>query len=321
MAAKPRIVFHIGLEKTGTDSFQRFCSEQRALLKEFSTLYPTESLAFGAYNHEPLVAAYLDDGDVTIRSSRRPRREVLESLMAEIARSGAGTVLISGEHFSSRFREGQIERLAADFSGFDCRIAVVVRAHRARLFSAYSQSVLAGRGLTLDEYCDEVFAPDNRYMRCAVTIGAWDRVFGRDKVSVFRHTRGIDIVPVLGEALISPELPVSRAPPYWENISIGPGATEWLRRVNAAVNRIPGLSRPAARLALREPRRALARLFARLNPNRDPAGWRLSDANLRRLNKIVAADAAWLADRYGVRLEDRGADRHSEAMKLSTCAK
>jgi len=305
MMAKPTIVFHIGLEKTGTDSFQRFCTDQRMLLKQYSTLYPTESLAFGEYNHEPLVAAYLSGRDVTIHSSGRTASEVLASLIAEIEQSCAGTVLISAEHLSSRFKAAEIDRLAADFSDFDCRIAVVVRPHQARLFSAYSQSVLAGRSLTLDEYCDEVFDPENRYMRCSATIGAWDRVFGRQNVTVLRHVRGLDIVSVLSAALISPELPVPQTHPYWDNISIGPLATEKLRRVNAAVACIPGLSRPTALRVLRDPRRALARLFARRNSNRDPGNWHLSEANSRRLDEIVEADAAWLADRYGVQLEGR----------------
>src|SRR5215471_5579563 len=122
---KRRLTFHIGLEKTGTDSFQHFCSEQRDVLRRAGTLYPTHSPAFGAYNHEPLVACYLDYRDFSIRSSGRTRADVLRSLIAEIEAADLPAILISGEHFSSRFREPEIRQLAADFSGFDCRIAVV----------------------------------------------------------------------------------------------------------------------------------------------------------------------------------------------------
>jgi hypothetical protein len=302
MASKTRVTFHIGLEKTGTDSFQRFCTEQHALLRQHGVLYPTESVAFGEYNHEPLVACYLSYRDLSIRSSGRDRPEVLRSLAAEIRSAEADHVLISGEHFSSRFREHEIEQLAADFSAFDCRVVVVVREHRARLYSAYSQAVLAGRDMTLDAYCDEVLHPDNRYMRYAETISAWERIFDRQYLSVFRHARGQDIIPVLCGALFPADLPVPQSRSYWDNLSIGPGATEWLRRVNRAVAHIPGVASPTMRGMLYQPRRRLARFFAKINPNRDPSLWPLADANYRRLSEIVAIDNAWLEEHHGISL-------------------
>jgi hypothetical protein len=302
MATTTKVTFHIGLEKTGTDSFQRFCTEHRTLLRQHGVLYPTVSPAFGEYSHEPLVACYLDYRDPSIHSSGRERTEVLRSLMAEIADAGVEHVLISGEHFSSRFREPEIERLAADFSVFDCRIAVVVREHLDRLYSAYSQSVLAGRDMTLDAYCDEVFHPDNRYMRYAETIGAWESAFGQENLDVFCHARGQDIIPVLCGALFSTDLPLPRSKSYWDNPAIGPAATEWLRRVNHAIGRLPGAANPAVRGALYQPRRRLARVLARINSNRDPRLWRLTDRNARRLNEIIAIDNTWLEKHHGIRL-------------------
>jgi hypothetical protein len=301
---KRRLIFHIGLEKTGTDSFQRFCAEQHESLRQAGTLYPTRSLAFGGYNHEPLVACYLDYHDFSIRSSGYARADVLRSLMAEIDAAEVPNVLISGEHFSSRFREPEIERLAADFAGFDCRIAVVVREHRGRLYSAYSQAVLSGRDMTLGEYCDEVFDPANRYMRYGQTIGAWEAAFGRDTVVVFRHSSGQDIIPVLCAALIAADLPLSDTRAYWDNLSIGPRATEWLRRTNRAVNRLPAASHPTMRLALRGTRRDLARILANLAGGADKRRWRLSERDDQRLGEIAKADNAWLERRYGIRLED-----------------
>jgi hypothetical protein len=297
-----RIIFHIGLEKTGTDSFQRFCTEQQALLRQHGVLYPTASLAFGEHNHEPLVACYLDYRDPSIRSSGQDRAEVLRSLAAEIADAGIEHVLISGEHFSSRFRDSEIERLGADFSAFDCHVAVVVREHRARLYSAYSQAVLAGRHMTLDAYCDEVFHPDNRYMRYAETIGAWERTFGAENLRVFYRAPGQDIIAVLCEVLFSGCLPMPRSKPYWDNASIGPGATEWLRRVNRAIAGIPGTANPKVRSALYQPRRHIARLFARLNANRGPHLWQLTERNDRRLSEIVEIDNAWLERHHNIRL-------------------
>jgi hypothetical protein len=202
---KRKITFHIGFEKTGTYSFQTFCTKHAELLRRYSVVYPTRSWAFGDRNHAPLAACYLDYDDFSIRSSGKPRADVLRALLAEIGEAESGRILISAEHFSSRFREREIRQLAADFADFDCRIAIVVREHRARLFSAYSQSVRSGRDMTLEAYCDEVLHPSNWYMYYATTIGAWEGVFGRGNVTVLCHLPDEDIVPVLCNALISPD--------------------------------------------------------------------------------------------------------------------
>src|SRR6185295_14138016 len=93
-------------------------------------------------------------------------------------------VLISAEHFSSRFGDAEIEQLARDFAGYACRIAVVVREHASRIQSAYAQWILAGRTLSFEGYCDEIFDPAHRYVRYRDTIEPWDRIFGRDNMRV-----------------------------------------------------------------------------------------------------------------------------------------
>jgi len=313
---KRRITFHIGMEKTGTDSFQRFCTEHQALLERSGTLYPTRSFAFGIINHAPLVSCYLDYDDLSIRSSGQKRDAVLRSLMAEIEDSAASRILISAEHLSSRFRDAEIAQLAEDFADFDCRIVVVVREHRARFYSAYNQSIRSGRDITLEAYCDEVFHPSNPYMRYATIIDAWERIFGRENISVFCHSRGQDVVPILCRAVISPDFiaPANRA--YWDNLSTGPAVTEWLRRANGLVARLPGMSRPAVRQHLRAPRRTLARLLSMFV--RDQLPWSLSEHDAARLAEIEAIDAAWLFEHYGICLGDYP---QSAAIKDSTAAK
>jgi len=296
---KRQITFHIGLEKTGTDSFQRFCTEQRNCLHRAGTLYPTANLAFAKHSHEPLVACYLGYRDRSIRSSAHPREVVLRSLKTDIEQRDCSNILISAEHLSSRFRDTEIGQLATDFAEFDCRIAVVLRDHRARLCSAYSQAVLSGRALTLDEYCDEVFHADNPYMRCAETIGAWQRVFGRKNILLLRHRRGIDMVPILCQALVADDFPTVPGKTYWDNPSLGPRATEWLRRVNAQLG--TGSSNPIAWTILREVRRCLARWLALLEPADARRQWGLSARNQARLDEIAANDDLWLAQHYGIR--------------------
>jgi hypothetical protein len=300
IAVKRKITFHIGCEKTGCYSFQIFCTRYAELLRQHSVVYPTRSLAFGDRNHAPLAACYLDYDDYSIRSSGRPRLDVLNSLLAEIGEAEDGDILISAEHLSSRFREREICQLASDFADFDCRIAVVVREHQARLFSAYDQSVRSGRDLTLVAYCDEVLHPDNWYMRYATTIGAWEGVFGRENITVLCYLPDEDIVSVLCNALISTDPALVELDSRWENRSIGPTATKWLRRANSVISRVLQTRLPALRDVLAVPRRGFVFLARKLAT--DAQGWHLSEQNLRRLNAIAAADNDWLQSHYSVRL-------------------
>ena len=137
---KQQVNFHIGLEKTGTTSFQWFCTQRQDVLLRHSLLYPTRNLAFDRYNHQYLVDSYLDERQLG-HQPVRPRPHVLASLRAEMASARADRILIAGE-FSSLFDDGQIASLAADFADFDCRISVTVREHHARLVSAYRTACL-----------------------------------------------------------------------------------------------------------------------------------------------------------------------------------
>jgi hypothetical protein len=304
---KRKLIFHIGLEKTGTDSFQRFCKEHHKLLKEYSVLYPMKSSNFFKnYNHAPLVACYLPHHDFGLRSSGQARTMVLRSLMAEIDDDDSDTILISAEHFSSRFGDMEIGQLASDFADYDCRIAVVVRDHGSRLYSAYSQTVLSGRDMTLDAFCDEVFHPNAHYMRYAKTIVAWERVFGRKNVSVFCYLPGKNIIPVLCENLISSGMPLSAIKSYWDNRSAGPGPTERLCQVNRAMARVSvGSSSFAGWLVLRYARGGIAKVLTWLDGRRHEARWRLSSHNQERLSEIAKADRVWLETHYGVHLPDQ----------------
>ena len=303
------LIFHIGLEKTGTDSFQRFCTEHHKLLRDYSVLYPMKrSHFFKNYNHAPLVACYLPHHDFGLRSSGEARAVVLRSLTAEIDEEDFDTILISAEHFSSRFGDMEIGQLATDFGDYDCRIVVVVRDHVSRLYSAYSQTVLSGRDMTLDAFCDEVFHPHAHYMRYARTIQAWERVFGRKSVSVFCYLPGRNIIPVLCQNLISPAMPLSSIESYWDNRSAGPGPTERLCRVNRAMARVPvGSSSFAGWLVLRHIRGGIAKVFRWLDGHQNAGRWHLSPQNQERLSEIAETDRVWLETHYGVHLLDQAA--------------
>ena len=266
------------------------------------------SFAFAKYNHEPLVACYLPYPDFSISKSREARISVIQSLRTEIDADIADTILISAEHFSSRFTELEIIKLATDFSDYDCRIAIVVREHGLRIYSAYCQSILSGSHMTIDEFCDANFHPSCRYARYKETVGLWDHVFGKENVSVFCCNPGENVIGILCRNLVSPSMPLATSRSYWDNRSIGLGPAETLRTVNEVIARLPGAatSYPTWFL-LRHVRRSLGKLLVIVADLKPSGPLRLmSERNRCRLGQIAEADWIWLKEHHGVPLPDPG---------------
>lgn len=299
---KRKILFHIGLEKTGTTSFQSFCTRNRSELLRHSVLYPTENFGFSKDNHSPLVASYFPGdaaGPLLMRSSHRDKETVLRSLECEIESSLAETVLVSAEHFSSRFNGAHIEHLAADFAGYDCRIAVVLRDHVSRAMSAYYTTIASGRHLSLEDFIDELCQPHNVYIRYKDLVSQWESAFGRDNIIVIPYVENENIIGSLARTLISPEARLDGISAYARNKSPGASAIEAMRRTNEdlADRRHSG---QAERFAywLAGIRNAIRKKTTKAPGDR----LRLGENAHRRLNAIAESDRLWLEERYGVYL-------------------
>jgi len=303
-----KIIFHIGLEKTGTTSFQRFCYENRRGLLARGVLYPTRSLAFShrSRNHASLVAAYLEGAshiDLDMTPSWRSRSEVVASLREEIGGTSAPAVLISAEHLSSRLRSREIGLLAQDFADCDCLVATTLRAHEARVCSAYSSTIRAGRALTLQEFVAELTAPGNPYIRCKETLALWENAFGRANVKVFCLAPGGDVIGDLISGLVASDFPAGDAAAYADNQSFGASALEALRRVNARLPVADGSGRGAVKLAIAGLARAtFLKGFARVAGKRAAERLRLGANERAALAELIEADRAWLQEHYGVDL-------------------
>lgn len=305
----PTFVFHIGLERTGSTSFQRFCTTNAKRLRKSGVLYPTRTLAFRVDNHGPLVAAYLESRcgcqDFAIRSRLAAKSAMLRSLFKDVARQAPAITLISSEHLSSRFEAPEIAALARDFADCTCKILLVVRDHRQRFFSAYATSIMSGRHLTIEDYADEVLAPDNHYLRYRPLIEAWERVFGADAIVVKPYRSDGRLIQSLLDSVSPRSVPVPSASSYVDNRSLGPSCTEALRLANIALaSRFAGLT-PRSYWSWLQKRYCEVRMKRWLiaasgTKPREP--WHLSAAKLARLDAIAAEDAAWLAQKYGIEL-------------------
>ena len=310
-SARPRLVFHIGLEKTGTTSLQHFCADNTALLLRHGLLYPTRNRGFGLYNHANLAAAYLDDRprDFTLTTARVSRPEVVASLLAEIRRSEAPTVLLSSEHLSSRFDAAKAALLAGDFAGFEARVAVTLRNHEARFFSSYSTYVCGGGVMDLDAYAQHMLRPDDPYFRIGDTVARWRAAFGPGSIDLFDVDAQPDIVPVVLGAYAATPLPAGLRRPYRDKPSVSPAAAEAMRLTNRAVAERQGEGRRgsyAAWLQRRYFQRGIARALA-AGPPAAPEPWRLGGPMRRRLRAIAEADRRWLAQECGFTLAVTGA--------------
>ena len=104
-----RVDLHIGLEKTGTTTIQEAMHASRQRLAGHGILYPT---SLGQANHTALAVVGRDDDVVDDLRQRRGLRSpdavrsfrdaIGQELEQEVAAAAAHTVVVSGEHCSSR---------------------------------------------------------------------------------------------------------------------------------------------------------------------------------------------------------------------------
>jgi hypothetical protein len=304
---QPKIIFHIGLERTGSTSFQRFCCERKRELLVASVLYPTRNFGFARGNHAPLASCYFPSGRRDFNVVLPPTRKaaVIASLLDEIKSSGAEVGLLSSEHLSSRLAAPQILELAADFQQYECQIVVVVRDHIARFFSSYSTHVIAGGVTPLENYADAILQPQSLYCRYAETIKLWEKGFGRERILVIPYGPKGDAVRAIFDRI---GVSTIEAPPqlgHRANRSYGPAATEALRQVNVMLTDRASGSNSADKWERQNTIRSLIRRTMERSGNDPHAGvWDLSRDRLAQLQEIAAADRLWLAEHYGVRLPD-----------------
>jgi hypothetical protein len=295
------IIFHIGLEKTGTTSFQKFSTLNRAKFLQHSVVYPTENYAFYKHNHGPLAACYLNEQETDLlitKSPYRSREDVLKSLKQEISKASADNVILSSEHFSSRFSSTQIQQLAADFSDYHCKIAVVVRDHNLRAISAYNTTIMSGRHLTLHEYIDELCNETNIYMRYKETISLWESAFGAENIIVLKYDECSNIVYDLVKKLISPDFKFMGNKSYTENRSLGASGIEIRRLINKRLSL--HFQTEVSNFSYKDYIEIILYVVRKIILKTSPDRLQISENDLQRLGAIAEIDRQWLEKHYNV---------------------
>lgn len=186
------LFIHIGNEKTGSTSLQKFLSQNSEALKERGFLYPGNptSAYFEGTGHFPIAGSLLpyEPEFVTLEKVQRLKDAVSE-FVRDVSESAAANVIISSEHFSSRVTDKATlldfkNLLAATFR----KIAIVcyIRDQPALAISAYSTMIVSGERA---RFAIDKITPDNRYFDPLSVLELWSSVFGEQAMIVQEYSK------------------------------------------------------------------------------------------------------------------------------------
>lgn len=243
-----RAILHIGVEKTGTTSIQKFLALNRDALRTRSILFPQSP---GVSNHTLLAGYAANDAsrdDIRIANGIESHDDLLlfrerfeAAFTREVEDAACDTVIMSGEHCSSRLvtpeEVGRLHQLL--YRVFEAvRVIVYLRRQDEFMVSSYSSAVKSGleQKLALPRLEGEMQRYD-----FAKILDRWGGVFGRDAMEVRLFGRsamvnGSSVDDFIRATGLPPDLPYEM--PNEENRSLGSAALEVLRLLNKHIPEI-----------------------------------------------------------------------------------
>ncbi|WP_152613086.1 hypothetical protein [Tateyamaria sp. ANG-S1] len=184
-------ILHIGTEKTGTTSFQRYCYNNQAELMEQGIFYPA---GLGGENHR-FISMYgleAENADEAMRAmniqtasdQEKFRAKVEKTLDNQISGISSGSVaLFSSEHLHSRLKDvASIGRVKSLLDQFFEKVTVVVHL-RPQIDVAISLASTQARvGGSVRESFFNQMKVDNPYYNYNMLVGMWEEVFGASNI-------------------------------------------------------------------------------------------------------------------------------------------
>lgn len=187
-----RVLFHIGTEKTGTTSIQRFLEVNEQSLEKQSIVY--SKMAGRRQNWKLPLLAYQHPGHKDIGDPQQDRQHIEEQraqlidlLSQEVIHNTAGTLLFSSELVHSRLRSiSDVENFSRGLSltGITSpEFVIYIREPAETANSLYSTALRAGSTTPLppnpgqDAYFDNICCHK-------ATVQKWTQVFGKKSVSI-----------------------------------------------------------------------------------------------------------------------------------------
>jgi hypothetical protein len=179
-----KLLLHIGTEKTGSTTLQRYLSKNGAeLLSRQNVLYPDDEELFWNHGHFPIAAALLplEQCDFLPTEKRVGVGRVFAALRGRIEREKPELTVLSCEQFSSRFKPAAIQRFAEALSDFDVRILIYLRPQEELALSALSTSLKRGRSWWFET---DQLHPDDSYWNYEKMLNSWASAFSEGQITV-----------------------------------------------------------------------------------------------------------------------------------------
>ena len=306
-----KIVLHIGAEKTGTDSLQAALAINAGrLLDEAGLLYPRDPLLAAGNAHFGVAAAFLDPvrTEIFVPGGCRSPAELQQALATEIARWRPRLVVLSAEHFSSRFLRPQLEALARFLEPHAVEIIYYARRQDEMATSVFSTALLYGGR---DWFDSAAIRPDWRFFDHCRILDEWAGVFGADNLRVRNYGDVAEtglVEDFLTQAGLSP-LPTLAATPRL-NRSITIREAQFLHALNQHLptwdEAVAGKGGEAYWAAGRDRERLLALLRQNVAlPDSPPVTSLIGEAESAAIMSRFAESNAGLAEKYGVTFASR----------------
>ena len=284
-----RAILHIGTEKTGTTSIQKFLYENRIKLGAKGFLFPESAgyisnqnlVVYGKKAPEAdLAPRSLDVSNATELTEWKDRfvQTHCSEILAFQQRHDHSTVIYSAEHLQSRLTTvGEIKRVARLLRPLFDEVEELVYLRRQDRYalSAYSTAVRGGqqRGFSF-----ETINAQGPYYDYRTLLENWSEVFGESAVRVrlFEKPRlvGSDVVSDFKSVVGINELPIEFVTPESVNEALSYTALSLLRRFNALDSNDPrllGRAKSATRIRLLEAVQGIQDQHGRMMPPQSQA--------------------------------------------------
>lgn len=183
--SKPIIYLHIGTNKTGTTSIQKYFADNYAYFRKHGLLYPQTAMVGSAHYELSASLGFCHDpvGNEWVKSLPELKR----GLEKELSREQLSSVVISSEDF---MLNRDAKKVQAFFEGYQVKVIVYLRRHDTWWESAYSQAVKMIEspnppwGMGIKEFIS-FHEKKNKYIgNYKKLLDKWEKVFGRENIIV-----------------------------------------------------------------------------------------------------------------------------------------
>lgn len=206
-----KLILHIGTEKTGTTSLQKWMGVNRAAILRQGVLYPR---ALGQSRHifASMYAADFENADPIAyqihkiadqTGLERFRESTREKLRAEVAgNADASTCLVSDEGLQAVLqRPEEVERLHKLFGGLYDSVQVVIVLRSQLDYAISLASTFSRLGFTIDRTWFEAISPEISRYNYDRLVRMWENAFGAENVRIMPYKRAPRSIPAFQELL------------------------------------------------------------------------------------------------------------------------